>query len=113
VDTGSIVRPPGRAAQPSGSRSGGTRARDAVPASLSAAQSVTAAAKSAEARAEDSSNVRRAIVDAESRAAIHQVLDVARRIVRQAPEEAQQRLRAYVRRAAARRGPKNNLDVEV
>lgn len=113
MDTGSIVRPPGRAAQPSGSRSGGTRARDAVPASLSAAQSVTAAAKSAEARAEDSSNVRRAIVDAESRAAIQQVLDVARRLIRQAPEETKRRVRAYDRRAPARRQTENNLDLEV
>jgi hypothetical protein len=87
--------------------------RDAVPASLSAAQSVTAAAKSTEARAEDSSNVHKAVLDAQSREAIHQMLDVARRLARQVPEETKQRVRAYIRRAAARRGSRSNLDLEV
>ncbi|MEJ0077558.1 MAG: hypothetical protein WDO17_19390 [Alphaproteobacteria bacterium] len=78
--------------------------RDAVPASLSAAQSVTAAAKSAEVHAEDNSNVRKIVLDAQSREVIHQALDTARRLVRQPPEETRQRLRAYVRgRAAAAR----------
>jgi hypothetical protein len=86
--------------------------RDAVPASLSAAQSVTAVEKSTEARAPESSNMRKVVVDAESREAIHQVLDVARRLTRQAPEEAKQRVRAYIRRVPGRREPKN-LDLEV
>jgi len=113
VDSGFIARPTGRAAQPSGTRSGSTRVRDAVPASLSAAQSVTAVDKSTEARAEDSSNVQKVVLDAQSREAIHQVLDVARRLTRQVPEETKQRLRAYVRRAPARREPRNSLDLEV
>lgn len=112
MDTGSIVRPAGRAAS-SGTRPGGTSARDAVPASLSTAQSVTAVAKSTEAHAEDTSNVRKVVVDAQSREAIGQVLDVARRLGREPPEETKQRLRAYVRRTPTRREPKNNLDVEV
>jgi len=113
VDSGSIVRPAGRTAQPSGSRSGGTPVRDAVPASLSAAQSVSAAAKSAEAHAEGNSNVRDVVLDAQSREAIGQLLEVARGLGRQVQEETKQRVRAYVRRTPARREPKNNLDVEV
>jgi len=109
VDTGSAIRSAGQPAQPSGARP----VRDAVPASISAAQSVTAIAKSADVRAEDNSNVRKTVLDAQSREAVHQVLDVARRVVRQAPEEARQRLRAYVRRAPARREPRNALDLEV
>jgi hypothetical protein len=111
VDSGSIARPTGRAAQPNGTQSA---VRDAVPASLSVAQSVTPVAKSTEARAEDNSNVRKIILDAQSREVIHQVLDLARRLVREPPEEAKQRLRAYVRRAPARREESGNcLDLEV
>ena len=113
MDPGSIVRPASRTAQSSGTRSGGTSVRDAVPASLSAAQSVTAVAKSTETRADDSANVGKVVSDAERREAIHQVLDVARRLGRQAPEETRQRVRAYVRRAPARRNSRNNLDLEV
>ena len=114
MDSGFIVRPTGRATQPSSARSGGTSARDAVPASLSAAQSVTAVEKSTEARAEDSSNVHKVMLEAQHHEAIHQVLDVARRLARQAPAETKQRLRAYVRRASARREqPDSSLDLEV
>jgi hypothetical protein len=87
--------------------------RDAVPASLSAAQSVTAAVRSTEARAEDSSNMPKVVLEVQDREVIHQLLDVARRLARQVPEEAKQRLRAYVRRTPARRDPRNNLDFEV
>ena len=113
MDSSSIVRPAGRTAQASSTRSGGTSVRGAVPVNLSAAQSVTAAEKSAEARAEDNSNVRKVVLDAQSRDAIHQVLDVARGLARQAPEDTKQRMRAYVRRAPARREKRNTLDVEV
>lgn len=109
MDTGSIVRPAGRTAQPGSTRSDGASVR----ASLSPAQSVTPVAKSTEARAEDNSNVRKIIVDAQSREVIHQVLEAARRVVRQVPEEAKQRLRAYDRRTAARRKPRSTLDLEV
>lgn len=113
MDPGSIVRPASRTAQPRGSRSAGTSARDAIPASLSAAQSVTAVAKPIEARVEDNANVRKLVLEAEGREAIHQVLDVARRLTRQVPEETKQRLRAYVRRTPARRDSRDNLDIEV
>ena len=115
MESGFIVRPAGRTAPSNGTRPDGTPVRGAVPASLSAAQSVTAVAKSTEARAEDNSHVRQIVVDAQSREVIHQVLDVARRVVRrQVPEETKQRLRAYVRGAPARRDRSGkNLDLEV
>ena len=113
MESGFVVRPAGRTAPSNGTRPDGA-ARDAIPASLSAAQSVTAVAKSTEARAADNSHVRQIVVDAQSREVIHQVLDVARRVVRQVPEETKQRLRAYVRRAPARRDRSGkNLDLEV
>ncbi len=114
MDAGFVAKPAGRTPQPNGTRSGGAFVRDAVPASLSAAQSVTAAAKSAEVHAEDNSNVRKIVLDAQSREVIHQALDTARRLVRQPPEETRQRLRAYVRGRAAPRGKsKDGLDLEV
>jgi hypothetical protein len=113
MESGFIVRTAGRATQASGTRSGGTSVRGAVPASLSAAQSVTAVEKPAEARVEDSASVPKLVVDAESRETIQQVLDVARRLTGQAREDTKQRLRAYVRRTSARREPKDHLDVEV
>lgn len=113
MDSGFIVRPPGRAAQASGARAGRTSVRGAVPASLSAAQSVTAIDKPTETRAENGSSVPKLSVDAEAQGAIHQVLDVARRLSGQASDDTKQRLRAYVRRTPARREPKDQLDVEV
>jgi len=114
VESGFVVRPGGRTAPSKGTRADGTPVRGAVPASLSAAQSVTAVAKPTEVRAEDNSHVHQIVVDAERREVIHQVLDVARRLVRQVPEETKQRLRAYVRRAPARRDRSGNgLDLEV
>jgi hypothetical protein len=110
MDSGFIVRPAAQTAQSSGTR---TAVRDTVPASMSAAQSVTPVVKPTESRAEDNSNVRKVVLDAQSREAIHQVLEIARRVVRQPHEEAKQRLRAYARRTPARRDAKNALDLEV
>jgi hypothetical protein len=114
VDSGFIVRPPSRTAQPIAKASDGVSVREAVAASLSAAQAVTPAAKSAEVRAEDNSNVHKIVLDAQSREVIQEVLDVARRAARQAPEDTKQRLRAYVRRTPSRRAQsKDGLDLEV
>jgi hypothetical protein len=111
VESGFVVRPAGQAAPSAGRKSA---IRDAVPASLSAPQTVTAIAKSTEARAEDNSNVRKIVVDAQSREAINQALDAARQLVRQPPEDAKQRLRAYTRRSAASQAkPRDGLDLEV
>jgi hypothetical protein len=114
VESGFVVRPAGRTAPSRGTRADGTPVRGAVAASLSAAQSVTPVAKPTEVRAEDDSHTRQLIVDAQSREVIHQVLDVARHVACQVPEETRQRLRAYVRRTPARRDRSGNgLDLEV
>ena len=114
VESGFVVR---RAGQTSPSTGRKSAVRDAVPASLSTPQSVAAIAKSTEARAEDNAHLP-LIVDAQSREAVSQALDAARRLVRQSPEEAKseeakQRLRAYVRRTPPRGRSKNALDLEV
>ena len=109
MESGLVVRPAGQTS-PAGRKSA---VRGAVPASLSAPQSVTAVAKSTEARAEDNSHVPTIAIDAQSREAISQALDAARQLVGQPPEDLKQRLRAYVRRAPARGRSKNALDLEV
>lgn len=121
MDTGLTVRPTGIAAQPSGVRLDAALVRDAVPTSLPQAQTVAAAAKPTETRndagpsdAADSSYVRKIILDAHSREVIYQVLDQdSGRVVRQIPEEATLRLRAYVRAIANGASPNQaELDVE-
>jgi len=109
VDSGFVVRPAGQTS----SKGARTAVRDAVPASLSAPQSVTAIAKSTEARAQDNSHVPATVIDAQSREAIDHALDAARQLVRQPPDEIKQRLRAYVRRPSARGRSKTALDLEV
>jgi hypothetical protein len=111
VDSSFIVRPPARPA----SRS--TPVRGSVPASLAAAQSVTAVTKSAEARADDTAHVRDVVLDAQSREVVYRMLDSGeRRAAGQPPEDVRQRLRAYVRPAKAgerRRHLNSDLDLEV
>lgn len=118
MDSGLTVRPITSAAQSNGVRLDPGPVRDAVPTALSAAQSVTPALKSIEARAEDTSHVRKIILDAHSREVIYRVLDAdSGRIVRQIPEEATLRLRAYIRAIAKGATPNQaharaDLDVE-
>jgi hypothetical protein len=109
VDSGFVVRPAGQTSSAAGRKSA---VRDAVPVSLSAAQSVTAVAKPAEAHTEANSALC-AAVDAQSQQVITQALDAARQQVEQPPEETKQRLRAYVRRPSGRGGAKGALDLEV
>ena len=91
--------------------------RGSVPASLDAAQSVTAVARSTEARADDTTHVRDIVLDAQSREVVYRMLDSSERHkTRQAPEEVEQQLRAYVRPpkgAARRRQSDTDLDLEV
>jgi hypothetical protein len=110
VDSGFVIRPAGQTSSAAGRK---PAVRGAVPASLSAAQSVTAGARSTEARAEDNSNVRKVVIDAQSREAIDQALEAAWQLTRQPAEETKQRLRAYVRRTPARGRAKAALDLEV
>ena len=114
MDSGLNIRPNGVATQSSNARLDAA-VRDAVPTSLSPAQSVTAAPRSNDTRAEDTSNVRKIILDAHSREVISQVLDAGSgRVVRQMQEVAVRRLRAYTRYAKDRVAPKHpQADVEV
>ena len=109
METGFVVRSAGQTSPSSGKK---PAVRDAIPSSLSASQSVTAVAKSTEARGEDSSHVPM-IVDALSREAISEALDAARQLVQQPAEEAKQRLGAYVRRTPLRGRAKSTLDLKV
>src|ERR1043166_3874069 len=107
MDSGLTVRPVGVANQTGAVRLDAAPVRDAVPTHLAPAQSVTATAKANETRQDalqagtsDPSYVRKIILDAHSREVIYQVLDAkSGRVVRQIPEEAMLRLRAYNRAA--------------
>jgi hypothetical protein len=109
VESGFVVRPAGQTSASAGRK---PAVRDAVPASLSTARSVTAARKSAEVRAEDNFHAGQIVLDAQSHEVIREALDTARRLVRP-PEEARRRLRAYARgRAASRENSKDHFDLE-
>ena len=105
MDSGLTVRPVGVATQPGAVRPDVGPVREAVPTNLAPAQTVTAAAKPDEARQDalqsgtsDPSYVRKIILDAQSREVIYRVIDPkSGRVVRQIPEEAMLRLRAYNR----------------
>jgi uncharacterized FlaG/YvyC family protein len=107
MDSGLTVRPAAVTAQSPGVRLDAAPVRDAVRTDLAPAQSVTAAAKPTETRLDnsesaDQSQVRKIVLDAHSREVIYQVLDAGSgRVVRQIPEEATLRLRAYVRALAS------------
>ena len=110
MDSGFVVRPASQTSSATGRKSA---VRGAVPASLSAPQSVTAVAKPTEVRAEDNSNVRKIVIDAQSREVISEALDAARELTRQPAEDVKQRLRAYVRRTPTRGRSRSALDFEV
>jgi flagellar protein FlaG len=105
MDSGLTVRPAAVSAQAAGVRLDTAPVRDAVPTDVAPEKSVTASEKPTPARQDatqggtsDPSHVRKIILDAHSREVIYQVLDVkSRRVVRQIPEEAMLRLRAYTR----------------
>jgi hypothetical protein len=88
--------------------------REAVATQLTAAQSVTAAADTAAPRNDSAraahayapSQTRDVILDAQSREVIFRVVDVrSGRVVRQVPDEAIMRLRAYTRAMANGKSP--------
>jgi len=107
MDSGLTVRPAGISAQATGVRVEAPPVRDATPTNLAPPQTVTASSKANETRQDpvqtgtsDPSYVRKIILDAHSREVIYQVLDAkSGRVVRQIPEEAMLRLRAYNRAA--------------
>jgi flagellar protein FlaG len=125
MDSGLTVRPVGVAAQAATVRPDAAPVRDAVPTNLAPPQTVTASSKPNATRQDpvqtgtsDPSYVRKIILDAHSREVIYQVLDVGSgRVVRQIPEEATLRLKAYVRALANGATPNQayaqaDLDVE-
>jgi hypothetical protein len=119
MDTGLAIRPTAGAAQPSIVRQDTAPVREAVATDLAPAQSVTAAANAGAAR-HDSTNaaqdahVRKIILDAHSREVIYQVLDAeSGRVVRQVPDEALLRLRAYTRALADGRTPNEAAQADI
>lgn len=101
MDTGLAIRPTTTTTQPI-VRPEPAPAAEAVATDLAPAQSVTAAAGSNAPRHDATSapdaQVRKIVLDAHSRELIYQVLDAdSGRVVRQIPEEAMLRLRAYTR----------------
>ena len=105
MDTGLAVRPTAAATQPSIVRHEPAPVREAVATDLSPAQSVTASTGTEAPRHDPASaadsQVRKIVLDAHSREVIFQVLDAGSgRIVRQVPDEALLRLRAYTRAIA-------------
>lgn len=112
MDTGLAVRPTPSTAQPNVVRHEPAPAQQAVATDLTPAQSVTASNGSSETTRQDSAqtaqdaHVRKVILDAHSREVIYQVLDAGSgRVVRQVPDEAMLRLRAYTRALAQGRTP--------
>ena len=121
MDTGLAVRPTSGATQTGIARPDPAPVRQAVATDLAPAQSVTASTNTDAARhdaqsAQDS-NVRKIILDAHSREVIFQVLDASSgRVVRQIPDEAMLRLRAYTRALAQGSTPNQahvHADVDV
>jgi hypothetical protein len=96
MDTGLTLKPAASPAPTSDQRP--ARARNTVATELAAAQTVTAASNTARIPAPDDSRVHEIILDPHSREMIYRIVDErSRRVVRQVPEEAKQRLRAYAR----------------
>jgi len=119
MDTGLAIRPTATATQPSIVRPEPAPVREAVATDLAPAQSVTAAANTNAPRHDSTpapdAQVRKIVLDAHSREVIYQVLDAGSgRVVRQIPDEALLRLRAYTRAIAEGRGPldASRADVE-
>ena len=118
MDSGLTVRPAGISAQATGTRAEAPPVRDATPTNLAPPQTVTASTKANETRQDpvqtgtsDPSYVRKIILDAHSREVIYQVIDAkSGRVVRQIPEEAMLRLRAYNRAALEKEDGKRAIE---
>ena len=112
MDTGLTIRPTGSVAQASYVRPEAAPVREAVATQLTAAQSVTAAADTTPSRSDVARRTvappqsRDVVLDAQSREVIFRVVDVrSGRVVRQVPDEAIMRLRAYNRALANGKSP--------
>jgi hypothetical protein len=97
MDTGLTLKPAASLAPTSDVRPE-QAARNAVATELAPAQTVTAASNAARTPAPYDPRIREIILDPHSREVIYRAVDVrSRRVVRQVPEEAMRRLRAYAR----------------
>jgi hypothetical protein len=120
MDTGLGIRPNANTAQPTIVRPEPAPVREAVATDLAPAKSVTAstgagATRHDSAPAVQDAHVRKIVLDAHSREVIYQVLDVSSgQVVRQMPDEAMLRLRAYTRAVADGMSPNeaNQADIE-
>ena len=119
MDTGLAVRPTPSTAPSNIVRPEPAPVRQAVATDLAPAQSVTAS-NSTEALRQDpvqtaqDSHVRKIVLDAHSREVIYQVLDKdSGRVVRQVPDEAMLRLRAYTRALAQGRSPNEAAQADI
>ena len=119
MDTGLAIRPTAGTAQAPIVRPDSAPVREAVATDLAPAQSVTAAAGASAPRhdtapAVQDGNVRKIILDAHSREVIYQVLDVSSgQVVRQMPDEAMLRLRAYTRAVAEGQTPNEAIRADL
>jgi flagellar protein FlaG len=118
MDTGLAVRPTTGATQTNIARPDPAPVREAVATDLAAAQSVTASANANAARHDaqsaQESNVRKIILDAHSREVIFQVVNAeSGRVIRQIPDEAMLRLRAYTRAIAQGRTPNEAAQADI
>jgi hypothetical protein len=110
MDTGLTLKPAASPAQTGGARSD-PAARKAVATELAPAQTVTAANNTAPTPATEDWRKRDIILDPHSREVIYRAVDVrARRVIRQVPEEAMRRLRAYARATHDKDDGENALD---
>jgi len=116
MDTGLAVRPTQSTAQASVVRPEPAPVQQAVATQLAPAQTVTAANDAQSSRhdteqtAQDA-HVRKIVLDAHSREVIYQVLDAGSgRVVRQVPDEAMLRLRAYTRATLAKQDQDGAVD---
>jgi hypothetical protein len=110
MDTGLTLKSVANPAQMSDPRPDAA-ARAAVATELAPAQAVTAANGTSNTQATDDSRVRQIILDPHSREVIYRVVDVrSRRVVRQVPEEAMLRLRAYTRASLGKRNSDGSFD---
>ncbi len=118
MDTGLAVRPTSGATPTNIARPDAAPVRQAVATDLAPAQSVTASTNANAARhdaqsAQDS-NVRKIILDAHSREVIFQVVNAnSGRVVRQIPDEAILRLRAYTRAIAQGQTPNEAAQADI
>ena len=109
MDTGLTLKPAPSVAQIGDVRPAAVP--NAVATELAPAKTVTATSDTAQAPATDDSRKREIVLDPQSREVIYRVVDErSRRVIRQVPEEAMLRLRAYARATLEKQGGEKAFD---